>query len=237
VQNCRTAGYDGRGVRILRSTDDLADALDVANVVEPLVAIAKELSVIACRNPQGATACFPTVEMEFHPDGNLVERLVSPADIPPDVEAAAEALAIRTIEAFGLCGLLAVEMFLTDHGELMVNEVAPRPHNSGHHTIETAMTSQYEQHLRGILGLPLGSTRLKGYAAMVNLLGPPRQFGPPRYLGLEECLAIDGCHVHIYGKRETRPYRKMGHVTIVGRDRGETMDKARKIQDLLRVST
>lgn len=235
VQKSRLAGYDGRGVRVVRGDAELQDVLDVPCLVESQVAIAKELSVIACRSTTGETACFPTVEMEFHPDGNLVERLLCPADVSDEIEAAAEALAIRTIESFALCGLLAVEMFLTEAGELLVNEVAPRPHNSGHHTIETSIVSQYEQHLRGILGLPLGSTRLKGHAAMVNLLGPPYRYGPPRYRGLEQCLALEGCYVHIYGKQESRPFRKMGHVTILGRDREDTMEKARIVQQQLRV--
>jgi len=164
-----------------------------------------------------------------------VENLLCPADLPPHIEREAQALACRTIEAFNLCGLLAVEMFLDENEGLLINEVAPRPHNSGHHTIESAYTTQYEQHLRAILDLPLGSTRLKACAIMVNLLGEDGHQGPPRYEGIEKCLALEGTHMHIYGKKETRPYRKMGHVTLISDTLERAREKAAFIKENLRV--
>jgi 5-(carboxyamino)imidazole ribonucleotide synthase len=237
VQKLRTGGYDGRGVLMVRTDADLDTLMDAPCLLEALVPIHRELAVIAARNPSGHTACYPTAEMEFHPEGNLVELLLCPADITSAEEREAEALAVRTIEALGLCGLLAVELFLDLEGRLLVNEVAPRPHNSGHHTIEAAATSQYEQHLRAILDLPLGPTDIQGCAAMVNLLGEPGHQGPPVYQGVEECLATPGAHLHIYGKPETRPFRKMGHVTVVADNREQARTTAQHIQETLRVIT
>lgn len=235
VQKLRREGYDGRGVLIVRDPSDLGTLFDRPCVVEELVPIACELGLLAARRPSGQTACFPAVEMAFHPDGNLVELLLCPAGVSAEIEAEAEAIAIRTLEAFGICGLLAVEMFLTPDERILVNEVAPRPHNSGHHTIEAAETSQYEQHLRAILDLPLGPTRLRHPAAMVNLLGEPGFEGPPIVEGVEQCLAMGGVHLHIYGKAETRPLRKMGHVTIVGTDPKDVRAKAEIVKQTLRI--
>ena len=235
VQKLRTEGYDGRGVSILRDAHDLNRLFDRPCLVEELVEIERELGLLAAQDASGRTACYPAVEMEFHPHGNLVDWLIAPADVPEDVEAEAEAVAIRTLQAFGIRGLLAVEMFVTRDGRVLVNEVAPRPHNSGHHTIEAAATSQYEQHLRAILDLPLGPTRLHHAAAMVNLLGEPGFHGPPILEGAEQCLAIEGVHLHIYGKAETRPLRKMGHVTIIGSNRAEVRTKAKLVKNTLRI--
>ena len=235
VQKLRTGGYDGRGVSVIRTEEDLVKLLDAPCLVEEMIAVEKELSVIAARNPSGEMTCFPPVELEFHPEANLVERLLCPADLPPAIETEACRIAEGTIEAFDLCGLLAVEMFLEKNGAIVINEVAPRPHNSGHHTIESCYTSQYEQHLRAILDLPLGSTALKACAVMVNLLGEDGFRGPPVYEGIEKCLALEGSHIHIYGKKETRGFRKMGHVTLISETLESAREKAAFIKENLRV--
>ncbi len=237
VQKARTEGYDGRGVAVLRSEADLTKILETACVVEDLVDIDKELAVIVARNTQGVCTAFPAVEMTFHPEANLVEFLLCPARIPLEVAQLAESLAIRAIQVLGVCGLLAVEMFWTRSGELLINEVAPRPHNSGHHTIDSCYTSQFEQHLRGILGLPLGSTQMKTPSVMLNLLGEPGYSGLAHYQGLQECLALPGVKVHLYGKAETKPYRKMGHVTVLGANLDVAMESARQVQHTLKVVT
>lgn len=232
----RTAGYDGRGVAVLRTTADLeSKLLQGPCLAEELVPIQTELAVIAARNTLGEVKVFPAVEMDFHPEANLVEWLICPARISPLVAARAEALAEQVIRAFDICGLLAVEMFLTHDGDLLVNEVAPRPHNSGHHTINSAPTSQFEQHLRAICGLPLGETDQILPAVMLNLLGEPGFKGPVRYSGVEECLALGGVHIHLYGKATTSPFRKMGHVTVTGKTIEEALKKARIVKDKLKV--
>lgn len=236
VQKTRTAGYDGRGVAVLRTTADLeSKLLHGPCLAEELVPIQTELAVIAARNTLGEVKIFPAVEMDFHPEANLVEWLICPARISPLVAARAEALAEQVIRAFDICGLLAVEMFLTHDGDLLVNEVAPRPHNSGHHTINSAPTSQFEQHLRAICGLPLGETDQILPAVMLNLLGEPGFKGPVRYSGVEECLALGGVHIHLYGKATTSPFRKMGHVTVTGKTIEEALKKARIVKDKLKV--
>ena len=235
VQKLRREGYDGRGVLVVRTPEDLNCLLNGSCLVEELVSIHREIAVLSARNPSGETICYPAVEMEFHPEANIVEMLVCPVNLTPTLEKRARDLAVQTIEAFGLCGLLAVEMFINSTEELLVNEVAPRPHNCGHHTIETAYTSQYEQHLRAILDLPLGSTRLNGCAAMINLLGADGCKGEPIFEGIEECLKLEGSHIHIYGKQETRPFRKMGHVTVMGATIDEAREKAALVKQTLRI--
>ncbi len=235
VQKTRTAGYDGKGVAIIHSKNDLDKLLSGPCVIEALTDIEKELAVIVARNPSGAVKAFPTVEMEFKPEANLVEFLVCPAQIPEEIKEAAEALAIQTIEAFGLCGLLAVELFLTRSRDILINEVAPRPHNSGHHTIDSCYTSQFEQHLRAILDLPLGSVKLKSPSVMVNLLGAPGHSGLARYEGLSECLNMEGVNMHLYGKSITKPLRKMGHATILANQVEKAKEIARKVQQTLRI--
>lgn len=238
VQKTRTAGYDGKGVAVIRSVDDREKILNGSCLTENLVDIEKELAVIVARNSSGEVRAFPTVEMAFHPTANLVEFLLCPAQVTESVAQQAEELAQRVIRAFDLCGLLAVELFLTKQGTLLINEVAPRPHNSGHHTIDSCYTSQFEQHLRAILNLPLGSTRLKApVGVMVNLLGAAGHEGPARYAGLENCLAMEGVYLHLYGKKETRPFRKMGHATIIGHDVGVTTERARNVVQSLQIIT
>ncbi len=235
VQKSRTAGYDGKGVAVIKSAADLPLLLPDASVVEDLVDIQVEIAVVVARNERGEVKAFPAVEMEFNPVANLVEFLVCPADLDPAIEQAAEKLAMDTIAAFGICGLLAVELFLTKDNRLLINEVAPRPHNSGHHTIDSCYTSQFEQHLRGILDLPLGSTKMKTASVMVNLLGEPGHSGPVRYEGFEEAVAMEGVKIHLYGKADTKPYRKMGHVTVLAETLEAAKAKARKVQGLIKV--
>lgn len=208
-------GYDGRGVQRLESATDLDKAFDKPGLLEKAVPFQKELAVIVARNAKGEIETFPTVEMVFHPEHNLVEYLFAPAQITQAVNEKAQAIARQTAEAFEIVGLLAVELFLTPDGEVLINEVAPRPHNSGHHTIRANATSQYEQHWRAILNLPLGSTHAYGPSAMVNLLGEEGYEGPAVYEGMEKLLATPQVFPFLYWKAITKPFRKMGHITIM----------------------
>lgn len=208
-------GYDGRGVQRVASEADIAKAFDQPGLLEKAVPFEKELAVIVSRNPSGEVKCFPTVEMVFHPEHNLVEYLFAPAEIPVETDQKAQDIARKTAEALGIVGLLAVELFLTAEGEILINEVAPRPHNSGHHTIRANATSQYEQHWRAILDLPLGSTTTYAPSAMVNLLGEDGFEGPAIYKGMEKLLATDQVFPFLYWKAMTKPFRKMGHITIL----------------------
>ncbi|MBC7485494.1 MAG: 5-(carboxyamino)imidazole ribonucleotide synthase [Cytophagaceae bacterium] len=228
-------GYDGRGVQRIATLEDISKGFDKESLLEQAIPFEKELAVIVARNEQGQVTTFPVVEMVFNPVHNLVEYLFAPADISPTIAAKADALARDVINAFGMVGLLAVELFLTKEGEILINEVAPRPHNSGHQTIEANDTSQYEQHLRAILGLPLGSTRTLSPSAMVNLLGEEGYSGDVVYEGLEESLKLEGVHVHFYGKKTTKPFRKMGHVTILDQNLDSLKDKAKAIKSWLKI--
>ena len=235
VNKLGTEGYDGRGVQMIRTEADLSKAFDKPGLFEELVDFEKELSVIVARNETGETDCFPIVELSYHPEQNLVEFLFAPAQISNEAETRAYDMAKDVIKKLDMVGLLAVEMFLTKDGEILVNEVAPRTHNSGHHTIEANRSSQFEQHLRAILNLPLGSTYLITPAAMVNLLGEDGFTGNAQYEGLEECMAMEGVYVHLYGKKLTRPFRKMGHVTITDDSVDQLKLKARKVKETLKV--
>jgi 5-(carboxyamino)imidazole ribonucleotide synthase len=230
VQKTRRGGYDGRGVAIIRGKNDLEKLLEGSSVVENLVPIKKEISVIAARNARGEIKTFPAVEMEFNDDANLVEKIICPASLDNSVSREATELAHNMVSAMDLTGILAIEMFVDNDGRLLVNEIAPRPHNSGHHTIESSITSQFEQLLRAIFNFSLGSTRLKLPAVMINLLGEPGHEGPVRYEGLTECMGIPGVKVHLYGKKITKPFRKMGHVTVLD----STIDEAREKADLVK---
>ncbi len=234
-QKLRKGGYDGYGVKALRTEEDLAAAFDGPCVVEEFVDFEKELSVIVARNEAGETAVYPAVEMVFHPVANMVEFLVSPAHISGETEQKVRETALKVIEALGMVGILAVEMFLTKAGEIWVNEVAPRPHNSGHQTIEGNYCSQYDMHFRSIMNLPLGCTNIVQPSVMINLLGDPAHSGPAVYEGLEDVMRIPGVYVHLYGKTHTKPYRKMGHVTILDADAHSAMAKAGRVKDVLRV--
>ncbi|WP_010251437.1 5-(carboxyamino)imidazole ribonucleotide synthase [Myroides injenensis] len=218
-------GYDGNGVKIVRNFEDI-DALPNAEcIIEQMIPFKNELAVIVARSASGEIITYPVVEMEFHPEANQVEYVICPARIPQVVSDKARALALKVSEKYNHVGLLAVEMFQTEEDEILVNEVAPRPHNSGHYSIEASYTSQFEQHIRAILDLPLGNTDSKVAGVMVNLVGAEGYTGQVFYEGMKDILSIDGVTPHIYGKRETRPFRKMGHVTIVNPD----MEKARAI--------
>lgn len=235
VQKLRKGGYDGRGVQVIRSESDLDKLFDEPCVIEEMVDFAQEISVITARNPSGEIRCFPAVGMEFNPEANLVEFLFAPANLALEIENEAQKLATRLTEALGIVGLLAVEMFVTKDSRLLINEMAPRPHNSGHHTIEANLTSQYGQHLRAILDLPLGDTTLRQPAVMLNLLGEKDHTGVVHYENLDQVLTMPGVYVHLYGKTHTKPFRKMGHVTVLGDTLEAAKTKAKKIQTLLRV--
>lgn len=228
-------GYDGRGVQILRTENDLTKAFDAPGLVEKLVDFEKEISVIVARNESGEIKSFPVVEMVFHPTHNLVEYLFAPADISQAVATSATQIAETIITKLDMIGLLAVEMFVTPNGEVLVNEVAPRPHNSGHQTIEANVTSQYEQHLRAIMNLPLGDTSQILPGAMVNLLGEDGFEGAAKYEGFNDAISLPGVHVHLYGKKITKPFRKMGHVTIVDRDIDQLKKKVQFVRETLKV--
>jgi 5-(carboxyamino)imidazole ribonucleotide synthase len=234
-QKLRKGGYDGKGVTRLGNPNNYAHAFDSPSVLERLVDFDKELSVIVARNENGECKCFPVVECEFNAKANLVEFLFSPANIKKSVEKEATALAIKVAESLQIVGLLAVELFLTKDGKVLVNEIAPRPHNSGHHTIEGNVTSQFEQHLRAILNLPLGDTAVVKSAVMVNLLGEAGYEGQAVYHGLEDVMKYSGVYVHLYGKMLTKPFRKMGHVTIVDEDLVKAKRKAKSVQSTLKV--
>ena len=234
VQKLRTGGYDGRGVQLIKNNDDLLNAFTEPSIAEDLIDFEKELSVIVARNERGETAVFPTVECEFS-DANLVEYLFSPADVSEEIEKKAESLAIDVINAFEMVGILAVEMFLTKDGDILVNEVAPRPHNSGHHTIECNITSQFEQHLRSIVNWPLGSTEIEKQGVMLNVLGASGCVGSTIYAGLDELIKIPGVYPHLYGKSTTKPNRKMGHITIAANTMEEAKEKAERVKHIMRV--
>ena len=230
-------GYDGRGVQILRSENDLALAFDAPGLLEKLVDFAQEIAVIVAKNERGEIKTFPAVECAFHPTANLVEFLFSPATINEEVEIRAQQIAVEVIEALGMVGILAVEMFVTKDGQVLVNEIAPRPHNSGHHTIEANYTSQFEQHLRAVLNMPLGNTESRCPAAMVNLLGEEGYSGDVFVDGLDEAISQKGIYVHLYGKKTTKPFRKMGHVTILDESVEILKSRALAIKDLIKIKT
>lgn len=235
IQKLRRDGYDGRGVCKLVSQEDFSKAFTGPSLIEQWIDFETELAVIVARNGNGEIKAFPCVEMEFNPEANLVEYLIAPSILDFEILQRAEALAIKVADNLKIIGVLAVEMFLTKTGEILVNEVAPRPHNSGHHTIEGNCTSQFEQHLRAIFNLPLGDTKSVSNAVMINLLGEPGYEGLAEYEGLDEILKLDGVYVHLYGKNFTKPFRKMGHVTILDDNRDNAIAKARQVQKTIKV--
>lgn len=235
ILKLRKDGYDGKGVMRINSADELQNAFDAPCIIEKLVDFEKEVAVIVARNSKGDMKTFPMVEMEFNPEANLVEFLISPSTYGESLQQKAENIAKNIASSMNITGILAVEMFVCKDGELLVNEVAPRPHNSGHQTIEGNYVSQFEQHLRSIYNLPLGDTTSITNAIMINLLGEKGSEGVAKYENLEKILAIDGVFVHLYGKKYTKPFRKMGHVTIVDIDREKAIEKARYVQKTLKV--
>ena len=228
-------GYDGMGVKMIKSVDDLKSLPNVECIAEELIPFKNELAVIVARNKNGEVKTYPVVEMEFHPEANQVEYVICPARISVDIAKKATKIALKVVESFEFIGILAVEMFQTQNDEIIVNEVAPRTHNSGHYSIEASYTNQFEQHLRAILNLPLGNTESKVGGIMVNLVGEDGFSGDVVYESMNDILAIDGVTPHIYGKKETRPFRKMGHVTIVNKDIDEARKTAEFVKETIRV--
>ncbi len=234
VQKVRTGGYDGKGVQLLDSEEDFSLSLPGKSLIEEKVEVVKELAVMVARNRVGEVRAYPVVEMVFDQEANVLDLLRSPADINPEQEVAARKLAKNVVEALAGVGVFGVEMFLTPAGELLINEVAPRPHNSGHHTIEACVTSQYEQCLRAICGLPLGSSEQFSPAVMINLLGSG-ETGKPVLVGLDEVLGLEGVSVHIYGKSLCKSGRKMGHVVVLDNDIDAALAKAGMVKECLRI--
>jgi 5-(carboxyamino)imidazole ribonucleotide synthase len=228
-------GYDGNGVKIVRNIEDLEALPNVECITEKLIPFKNELAVIVARNASGEIKTYPVVEMEFHPEANQVEYVICPARIEKQIAEKARELALKVVRDLDFIGLLAVEMFQTAADEILVNEVAPRPHNSGHYSIEASYTNQFEQHLRSILDLPLGNTASKVAGIMVNLVGEAGFSGDVVYENIAEILKIDGVTPHLYGKKETRPFRKMGHVTIVDANIDIARAVAQKVKETIRV--
>lgn len=228
-------GYDGMGVKVVRKVEDLKHLENVQCIAEELVPFKNELAVIVARNPSGALKTYPVVEMEFHPEANQVEYVICPARIPDSIAIKAREIALKVAHEFKHVGLLAVELFQTEDDEILVNEVAPRTHNSGHYSIEASYTSQFEQHLRTVLDLPLGNTDSKVAGIMVNLVGEEGHVGDVVYKNIETILGIEGVTPHIYGKKQTRPFRKMGHVTIVNKDISRARIIAEQVKKTIKV--
>lgn len=237
IQKLRRDGYDGRGVKKIETEDDLKDAFDAPSLVEQWIDFDKEIAVIVSRNQSGTVATYPCVEMEFNPTVNLVEFLISPSTLPFNIQQQAEHLARKIAEDLQLIGILAVEMFLTKDGELLVNELAPRPHNSGHHTIEGNVTSQFAQHLRAIFNLPPGDTSARCHSVMINLLGEEGHDGLAQYNGISEVMGLEGVFIHLYGKKYTKPFRKMGHITVIHETRETAISLAKEVQNMIKVTT
>jgi 5-(carboxyamino)imidazole ribonucleotide synthase len=235
IQKLRRDGYDGKGVYKVVDESYLTKAFKEPSLIEQWVDFEKEIGVIVARNENGEVSTFPLVEMEFNPEANLVEFLISPSTLPFEIQQQAEQIAKKIAESLKIVGLLAVEMFLDKNGKILVNELAPRPHNSGHQTIEGNVVSQFEQHLRAIFNQPLGDTACLNNAIMVNVLGEAGYEGPAVYQGIEKILKVPGVYIHLYGKALTKPFRKMGHVTIVDADREKAIEKARFVQKTLKV--
>jgi 5-(carboxyamino)imidazole ribonucleotide synthase len=231
----RKEGYDGRGVQRIKTEEDFSKGFNKPSVLEKSVQVKEEISIIVARNESGEVKAFPAVGMEFHAEANLVELLYAPANVNAAIAAKAEKIALQVVESLKLVGILAIEMFVNENDEVLVNEIAPRPHNSGHHTIEANMVSQYEQHLRAILNLPLGSTTLRCPTVMVNLLGEENFEGKALYEGMQQVLKMPGVNIHLYGKKNTKPFRKMGHVTIVDTSLEGAKAKAKIVKETLKV--
>lgn len=236
-QKLRTSGYDGYGVQRIDSKDDLRKAFDTPSIIEEGVDLEKELSVVIARNEKGEVKYFPLVELEFNPKANMVEFLFSPANVSKEIADKAYGLASRLIEKLEMVGLLAVELFLNKEGEVLINEIAPRSHNSGHQSIEGNYTSQFAQHLRAILNLPLGNTDILVPSVMLNLLGEEDANGTAHYEGFEEILELKGVYPHLYGKEQVKPFRKMGHITILDEDLEKAKAKARNIKTIVKVTS
>ena len=230
-------GYDGKGVKIIKNIEDLDFSYDHQCLIEEKVSIKKELSVIVSRNTDGEIKCFPVVEMEFNEKSNLVEYVMCPANISKQTEEKAIIIASEIAKKFEMVGLLAVELFVTNKDEILINEVAPRPHNSGHHTIECCVTSQFDQHIRSILNLPLGETGILIPGIMVNLVGENMEEGNVNYKNINDIFDIPGVYIHIYGKKKSRLNRKMGHITIVNKDINKAIEIGKSIKNKIKVTS
>ncbi len=235
IQKAKMGGYDGKGVQMLRSEADLDKHLQTASFIEELVDIDKELAVIVARNMEGQTKCYPVVEMLFDDRTNICDSVMAPARISKEVEAKSIEVSVKSIEALEGVGIFAVELFLTQDGRVLVNEIAPRPHNSGHYTVEACATSQFEQIIRAVTNLPLGSTKLISPAVMINLLGEEGYEGEPFIDGIHDALEIPELSFHFYGKSFTKPFRKMGHITVLDDDIDKALEKAMKAKDILKI--
>ena len=235
IQKLRRDGYDGKGVYKLIDQSYLKNAFTEPSLIEELIDFEKEIGIIVARNERGEVKTFPLVEMEFNPDVNLVEYLISPSTLSFQIQQEAAEIATKIAVDLKIIGLLAVEMFLDKNGNILVNELAPRPHNSGHQTIEGNIVSQFEQHLRAIFNQPLGDTTCLTNAIMINVLGSKGFEGPAIYQGIDKLLQISGVYIHLYGKALTKPFRKMGHVTIIDQDREKAIQKASLVQEALKV--
>ncbi len=235
VWKSNSMGYDGFGVKIIKSNRDIEELNDSPGFIEDLIEIKKELSVIICRNVKGEIKNFPVVEMIFNNDSNQVEYIISPARINNEISRKAISIALKLSKLYNHVGIMAIELFLTSDNEILINEVAPRPHNSGHFSIEMSYTSQFEQHIRAILGLPLGEAKNKISGVMVNLVGEKQNNGPVKFSNIDQIMTIEGVTPHIYGKKETRPNRKMGHVTIVNEKIENAIKIAKKVKETIKV--
>ncbi|MEA1981973.1 MAG: 5-(carboxyamino)imidazole ribonucleotide synthase [Campylobacterota bacterium] len=235
IQKAKKEGYDGKGVQMLKSSEDLVNAIEGETFIEELVDIDKELAIIVARNIEGETKCYPVVEMLFDDRTNICDIVMAPAGIAPEVEQRARAISIDSIKVLDGVGIFGVELFLTNEGELLVNEIAPRPHNSGHFTVEACATSQFEQIIRAVTNLPLGSTKLISPAVMVNLLGEEGYAGEPFIEGIHDALEIPELSFHFYGKTFTKPFRKMGHITVLDDDTHKAFAKAMRAKDILKI--
>lgn len=235
VQKSRKDGYDGKGVVVVYNDNDVINLLDCPSIIEERINIKTEISILVARSASGELIHYEPVEQHFNQEANLVSFLICPAELDKGILSKMNEIASLIAIDLDLVGLLAIEFFLDENDDIFVNEVAPRPHNSGHHTQNSCETSQFEQHLRAILDLPLGSTRQHSIGAMVNIVGEPGYAGKTKYVGIEECMKIEGAHLHLYGKSETRPFRKMGHINIADKDRKKVLENIEKIKSTLRV--
>lgn len=235
IQKSCKGGYDGRGVYLISDKNDIENMLSGDSFIEQCIDFEKEIAVMVSRSSKGEIKTYPLVEMIFDESENICDIVIAPAKVNEDISKEATEVAIKCVEALDGVGIFAVEMFLTKDKRVLVNEIAPRPHNSGHHTIEACPTSQFEQHLRAILGLPLGDTKILSPVAMVNILGEKNHTGIPRYIGLKETLEISGANLHIYGKKVTKPYRKMGHITILDKNIDNVINKANEVKKIFKV--
>ena len=237
VQKSCTGGYDGKGVFVLKSDADIPNMIKGESFFEEYVPFEKEIAIMVARNARGQVKTYPLVDMEFDPTTNMCDITVCPAKVSKEVEEKAKEIATKVIEALDGYGIFGVEMFLTKDGEILINEVAPRPHNSGHYTIEGCYTSQYEQYLRAIMNLPLGATDYIKPNVMINLFGEVGYSGETLVEGFDEALEIEGVNIHLYGKKETKPNRKMGHITVLDENTDLALEKAKKAKNLIKIKT